>query len=139
MKWIFPREVEWRSYRIRQKRVNIFLIFSRNIIPKLRVSQAAAPPGKPSGFGCRGALRMSLASRSSGDAAGMPLSSANRSELSLMWRMRAPPFHGDNVVTIFAKATEEQSFADRREFFSIFETLCDPHFAQFACAAHLYC
>jgi hypothetical protein len=78
MKWIFPCEVEWRSYRIRQKRVNIFLIFSRNIIPKLRVSQAAAPPGKPSGFGCRGALRMSLASRSSGDAAGMPPSSANR-------------------------------------------------------------
>jgi len=74
----FPCEVEWRCYRLCPKRVNIFLTFSRNIIPKTRVSQAAAPPRKPSGFGCRGALRMSLASRSSGDAARMPLSSANR-------------------------------------------------------------
>ena len=70
--------IDQRWYRIRWKRVNVFLIFSRNINPELRVSQAAAPPGKPSGFGCRGALRMSLASRSSGDAARMPLSSANR-------------------------------------------------------------
>ena len=74
----FPCEVEWRCYRLCPKRVNIFLTFSRNIIPKTRVSQAAAPPGEPSGFGCRGALRMSLASRSSGDAARMPPSSANR-------------------------------------------------------------
>ena len=38
------------------------------------------------------------------------------------------------MLLLFREGDEEQSFAnraDRREFFSISETMCDPPFAQF--------
>jgi hypothetical protein len=34
------------------------------------------------------------------------------------------------MVLLFRERDEKHSYADRRELFSIFETLCDPHFAQ---------
>jgi len=48
-----------------------------------------------------------------------------RSKWSPMWRIRVPPFHGDNVVTIFAKATEEQSFPDSHGSAANFSDLWD--------------
>jgi hypothetical protein len=35
------------------------------------------------------------------------------------------------MVLLFRERDEKQSYADRREFFSISETRCDPYFAQF--------
>ena len=35
------------------------------------------------------------------------------------------------MVLLFRERDEKHSYEDRREFFSISETLCDPHFAQF--------
>ena len=130
MKWIFPCEVECRCYRLCPKRVNIFLTFSRNIIPKTRVSQAAAPPRKPSGFGCRGALRMSLASRSSGDAARMPLSSANREANDL--RCDEQEHHRSMVTMLLLfsrrrrKSRASRIRMDRPRIFPISETMHDP-------------
>ncbi len=104
MKLIFTREVEWRCYRLCGKRVNIFLKFSRNINPVPDFASRPVPARKTA-FGRRGELLMPPASSFSADTV---LHSAEfgqpRSELYLMWRMRAPPFHCDNVVTIFAKA-----------------------------------
>jgi hypothetical protein len=130
MKWIFPCEVEWRSYRLCRKRVNIFLTFSRNIIPKTRVSQAAAPPGKPSGFICRGALRMSLTSRSSGDATRMPPSSANREANYL--RCDESERHRSMVTMLLLfsrkrwKSRASRIAWDRPRIFPISETMHDP-------------
>jgi hypothetical protein len=60
------------------------------------------------------------------------LSSGTASELPLLWRMRAPPFHGDNVVTIFAKATRRAELRESRgsaQFLNLL-ALCDRPFAQ---------
>ena len=101
MKLVFPCEVECRSYRLCRKRVNIFLTFSRTINPVPDFASRTVPTRKMPAFGPCGEYPMLPAFSFSeegvlqGAEFGEP-----RIELSSLRRMRPPPFHGDNAVTI---------------------------------------
>jgi hypothetical protein len=73
----FPCEVEWQCYRLCRKRVNIFLTFSRDIIPEPDFASRMAVTRKTPAFG-GDELPLSPASGFFWDTAYRPLSSANR-------------------------------------------------------------